>query len=185
MEEVKRLEEITLPDNRNSYFKIINRETGHQREYRLEDLYEEIKSLELHDAVPDDVRSQFNVARNLSLYTWFSYSFHSVSVFKAFSTLEMALRIRLGESKKGTYLKALIKDAVKRGLIKDRYFSHIKENIVDPQSTSYVEGLEDALAGLRNIDAHGSTMLGPWSVINLRICADFINRLFGKNENSP
>ncbi len=184
MEELKKLEYIILPDSRNSSFVLLNRQTGQQRKYCLEDLYREVESTELHGYVPEEVRSQFNVARNLAIYTWFCYSFHNVSILKAFSTVEMALRIRLGKSDTREGLRKLIKNAVDAGLIKDGHFSHIKGKITDPESTSYVESLPDVMARLRNVDAHGSTNLYPGSVLNLRICADFINQIFGKTEGT-
>lgn len=42
----------------------------------------------LSDSVPKEIVSQFNIARNLAVYSWFSYSFHQVSEMKAFSAVE-------------------------------------------------------------------------------------------------
>ena len=61
MEQLKKLEEINLPDRRSDSFVICNQQTGQQRKYQLEDLYREVKSIELNECVPEDVRSQFNV----------------------------------------------------------------------------------------------------------------------------
>jgi len=185
MEKLKKLEEITLPDNRNTFSVTINRQTNERRDYGVEGLYEEIKLIELHEVVPEDIRSQFNVARNLSLYTWFCYSFHNVSTLKAYSTVEMALRIRLDKPEKDkTPLRKMMREAVDKGLIKDRHFGHIMEQSLDSQSKPFVDVLPDAIAYLRNLDAHGSTALGPWSVMILRICTDIINRLFDKTEDN-
>jgi len=185
MEEFKKFEEITLPDNRNTYFVIINQQTGERREYGLKDLYEEIKLTELHEVVPEDIRSQFNVARNLSLYTWFCYSFHNVSTLKTYSTVEMALRIRLDKPEKDRpSLWKMMKEAINKGLIKDRHFGHIMEQSLDGQPKPFVEDLPDAIAYLRNLEAHGSTALGPWSLMVLRICADIINQLFDKTKDN-
>ena len=185
MEKLKKLEEVTLPDNRNTFFVIINQQTGERREYGVEDLYGEIKLIELHEVAPEDIRSQFNVARNLSLYTWFCYSFHNVSTLKAYSTVEMALRIRLDKPEKDkTSLRKMMREAVDKGLIKDRHVGHIMEQSLDSQSKPFVEVLPDAIAYLRNLDAHGSTAHVPWSVIVLRICADIINQLFDKTEDN-
>jgi len=184
MEEFKKFEEITLPDNRNTYFMIINKQTGERSEYDLADLYEEIKLIELHEVVPEDIRSQFNVARNLSLYTWFCYSFHNVSTLKAYSTVEMALRIRLDKPEKNKpSLWKMMREAVDKGLIKDKHFGHIMEQSLDSQSKPFVEVLPDAIAYLRNLEAHGSTAVGPWSVMVLRICANIINQLFDKTKD--
>jgi hypothetical protein len=184
MEKLKELEQICLPDTRSALFVIINRETGQRRDYRIEDLHEQVRSIELHDVVPEDIRSQFNVARNLSLYTWFCYSFHNVSSLKAYSTVEMALRMRLGKPDKAkASLWRMMEEAVNKGFINDGRFGQPAEQSADPQSMSFVEGLPKAIAYLRNLDAHGSTALGPWSLTTLSLCADIINQLFGQNES--
>jgi hypothetical protein len=183
MENLKKLEEITLPDRRNTCFVLINQKTGRQRKFRLEDLYEAVKSMELHQGVPEDVRSQFNVARNVALYSWFCYPFHNVANMKTYATLEMALRIKFGQedTKKGLY--KLVETAVKQGLIKDKHFSHIKGKLKDLESTCYVERLPEITSFLRNTGAHGSTMLYNGSILNLHICADFINQIFRKEKD--
>jgi len=163
MEELKKLEKITSPDNRTTFFVIVNRETGQKREYRIEDLYEELNLIELNEAVPEDVRSQFNVARNVCLYSWFCYSFHNVSCLMAYSTIEMALRIRLGKPEHKSSLRTLLNEALAKGLLKDKL-------------------LPEAIADLRNRAAHGSLMNGPWSVQILRLCAETINQLFTSTE---
>lgn len=85
----------------------------------------------------------------------------------------MALRIILDKpEKEKTSLWKMMREAVKKGLIKDKHFGHIMEQPLDSQSKPYVEDLPDAIAYLRNHEAHGSTALGPWSVVVLRICAD-------------
>ena len=185
MEELKKLEEITLPDNRNTFSVIISQQTGERGEYGIEDLYGEIKLIELHEVVPEDIRSQFNVARNLSLYTWFCYSFHNVSTLKAYSTVELALRIILDKSEEDKpSLWKMMREAVNKHLITDKHFGHIMEQSLDLKSKPFVEALPDIIANLRNLEAHGSTTLGPWSVMVLRICAGIINQLFDKTEDN-
>jgi hypothetical protein len=178
MERFKEFDKITLPDNRNNYYVMINRETGEQSKFGLEDLYNQIKLIELRDSVPEDIRSQFNIARNISLYSWFCYPFHNVADMKTFSTLEMALRNRLG--KKDNFFN-LIDMAVKQGLIKNKHFRHRKEYLTNSESTSYVEQLPKFISHFRNDYAHGSTMLLDISIMNLCVCADFINQLFNKD----
>ena len=180
MEKLKKLEEITLPDVRNTCYVLINRETGERKPLSLEDVYKAVESVELHEGVPDDVRSQFNVARNLAIYTWFCYSFHQVSELKAFSTLEVALRVKFGKNKAG--FKRLLTEAVNSGLVKDRGFRHIREGLKETDSTSYVDRLPDIMPRFRNELAHGSSMLHPGSFMNLQICGDFINQLFSQAE---
>jgi hypothetical protein len=182
MEQLKKFEDITQPDRRNNHLVVLNLEGG-QKKYGLEDLYQEVNSISLNEEVPEDIRSQFNVARNLALYTWFCYPFHNIADMKAFSTLEMSLKIRIDDPKVRGLCK-LIKKAIDKGLIKDRHFSHIKGQVTNPESICYVEQLPEIIPDLRNDVAHGSTMLYPSSIMNLRICADFINQLFNKIETS-
>jgi hypothetical protein len=176
MEKIKKLEEVKKPDVRNKCYVLINRENGEKSNLSLEYFYKVVKSIQLHEHVPDDVRGQFNVARNLAIYTWFSYSFHQVSELKAFSTLELALRIKFGKNKVG--FKHLLSEAVKSGLIKDRGFRNVKDSLKNLDSTEYAERLPELMPRFRNELAHGSTMLNNSAFFNLQICADFINQLF-------
>ncbi|MGA2092660.1 MAG: hypothetical protein ABSH16_04535 [Sedimentisphaerales bacterium] len=180
MERLKEFDKITLPDSRNNHYVLTNCKTGEQRKYGLEDHYNQIKSIELRDSVPEDIRSQFNIARNISLYSWFCYPFHNIADMKSFSTLEMALRVRLG--KKDNFHN-MIEMAVKQGLIKDKHFRHRKEYGTNSESTTYVEQLPDIISRFRNDYAHGSNTLDDLSIINLCVCADFINQLFNKTED--
>ena len=120
------------------------------------------------------------MARNLAIYTWFCYAFHEISELKAYSTLEMALRLKFGGGKNG--FKKLLIDAVNSGLIKDRGFCHIREGLKDSDSTSYVDRLPELMPRFRNELAHGSNRLNTGSFINLAICADFTNQLFAQEE---
>ena len=92
METLKKFEEINLPDRRNKYYVIINRESGEKRNLELKDFYFEIESIKINDEAPEQIRSQFNIARNLAIYTWFCYPFHQISEMKAFSTVDYALK---------------------------------------------------------------------------------------------
>ncbi|MDP3298033.1 MAG: hypothetical protein Q8N09_10700 [Thermodesulfovibrionia bacterium] len=182
MEKFKALDQIYQADARSLYFSIVDRETGEYRPLELKDIYETVASVELSPSVPEDVRSQFNVAKNLAVYTWFSYSFHQISELKAFSTLEMALKLKFGKGKNS--FKDLIKKSIASGLIKDKGFSLITETLEDEDSMEYSKALPDVIPYLRNELAHGSTMLHPGSITNLAICADFINQLFQNESNN-
>ncbi len=65
----------------------------------------------LNESVPDDVRCHFETARNLALYSWFVYSFNVVGAMHAFSSLEMALRLKAGDKKSS--FKSLMDNAFK------------------------------------------------------------------------
>ena len=123
--------------------------------------------IKLDETVPEEVRSQFNVARNLCLYSWYCYSFHNVACFKAYSTIEMALRIRLDKPEEAiSSLRFMLEEALAIGALQDR-------------------SLPETVAYLRNLAAHGSPMNGPWSVPMLRRCAETLNELFAGTKNAP
>ena len=166
MEELKTLEEVMMPDSRARGFVILNHETGQKREFGVKDLYKEIELIRLDDGVPEELQSQFNVARNLCLYSWYCYSFHNIACLQAYSTIELALRIRLGkaEDTKST-LRPLLDEALAKGLISEDWM---------PEGISY----------LRNISAHGKLVIHPWSVMLLRRSADVINQIFAPTSGN-
>lgn len=180
MEELKPIDSIFEPDSRNLHFVMYDEKIGKQRIYGINDIHQTVEKITLAKVVPDKIISQFNVARNLAIYSWFVYSFHPVAMMKVFSTVEAALKIKLGKNKHG--FKGLLKKAVRLGLIKDSGFGHI-ETPSDKDSTEYSEKIPTIVSGFRNDLAHGETMLGPWGINNLRICADIINQLFENDIN--
>jgi len=91
MEELKKFEEILLPDERQKCFLSINSETGDYRQLTLKDFHLTAKSIELKEEVPDKVRSHFSTARNLLLYSWFYYPFNVTAQFLALFLFPMAL----------------------------------------------------------------------------------------------
>src|SRR2546421_1491502 len=61
------------------------------------DLHADVADLNLNANVPDDVVIQFDTARNLFVYSWFSLRFVQVAQRHAYSTVEFALKMVLGE----------------------------------------------------------------------------------------
>lgn len=80
---LKPLDRIYEPDERQISFTI-----------SLEERHAALKEIVLSNAVPLDVQQLFEMAKNLSLYSWFVCHFHQVSELISFSALEMALRGR-------------------------------------------------------------------------------------------
>jgi len=171
MEELKKFEEILLPDERHV---LLDQITG--TKLTLEGLYEAVSAINLTEGVPEEIKSQFNVTRNLAIYTWFSYSFDPVVRLKTYILIEYALRLKDGSGE--WRLPRLIKRAISKGWIKDKGFRHFKAK--SPESTEYCETLIEVLPKLRNSEAHGSNSLDQNAVMHLQICADFINQLFEK-----
>lgn len=61
----------------------------------IEKCHKALSEIELHAGVPEDVRGQFNVARNMALYQYFMYALAPEVQMKTFSVIELALRRRL------------------------------------------------------------------------------------------
>lgn len=164
MEKLKKLSEINSPDSRTTGFVRVNWETGQKKEYCICDLHGDVELIKLDEIVPEEVRSQFNVARNLCLYSWYCYSFHNVACLKAYSTIEMALRIRLGKSEETiSSLRSMLEEALAKGFLTDKLL---------PETIPY----------LRNLAAHGSPMNVPGSASMLLRCAETINELFAESK---
>lgn len=73
--------------------------------------------------------------------------------------------------------KNLIEKAIKYNWITDDKFEITK--IREDKETPYVEVLAALMPKLRNDLAHGSEMLHNNALGSLRICADFINQIYG------
>lgn len=165
----KRLEDLTKIDESHV---LLAQMTG--RVLDLDRLYRSVASIELNEGVPEDIRGQFNVARNMALYTYFCYDLAPEAQLKTFTVIELALRHR-ANNPKGKTLRPLLKLAVSQGWIRDSGFRHIKNPLPEnPYSCSLI----DTIPELRNESAHGSTNLSPETVWYLERCADLVNQLF-------
>jgi hypothetical protein len=102
---IKGLEEIMLPDVRQSNFVQYNSATGESRRIQLEDRHQMIDTYSLHEGVPDNVATQYDVARNPYIYAWFEYRFYPVAEMQALMALEYALRERVGDDEHEEYIK--------------------------------------------------------------------------------
>jgi hypothetical protein len=92
MESLKELNEITEPDPRQRFFvKLTN---SGARPQTLEDFHRDAESLRLHAGVPNEIRSHFETARNLIIYSWFFYPFNVTAQLSAYISIEFALRTR-------------------------------------------------------------------------------------------
>lgn len=198
----KALSDVLEPDRRQVHYSVPDT-TGGFRRKELADHYETILQFSLHDGVPEPVRIHFDTARNLLLYDWFAYRFIQVAELHVFSTVEMALRVRLGyhDSKALARLNTLLSMALGSGLLKDEGFRlyrqarerRARESIdwpwTDGQTVeeardplSYTRGLINYLRDSRNTLAHGSPMLMPHGYRWLCMCCDLINQIFPDPE---
>jgi hypothetical protein len=172
VEELKKLDELTRPDDRQHFFGIADADTGDHRALAVSDLYSSAASLKLHDGVPGKVRSHFAAVKNLVAYSWFYYPFNTTAQFLSYVSVEFALRVRLGASPQEGF-RSLIRRAVEQKLISDEGFSHIKPAAAEEariiqalnlspapsRNKTYVETLIEVLPELRNNLAHGAHMV--------------------------
>ncbi|MCG8071667.1 MAG: hypothetical protein N0C86_06755 [Candidatus Thiodiazotropha taylori] len=190
MEVLKELDRITEADERQQHFAVVDNQTGEYRRLTLEDVYRQTESIQLHNPVPDNVKSNFSTAKNLLVYSWYHYPFNVTAQFLAFVTVEMALKDKFKIEKYQSF-RSLIKLAVEEGMVKDDGFEHLyyksetqelleKEGMIE-DVRPYVETLTDVMPKLRNELAHGGNMLHMNGAKSVKICADFINQLYSEN----
>src|SRR6266852_5874182 len=99
MEQFKFLSEVCQPDIRYRARVDLDKTTGTVSETTIKSIYDLIQPIALGAKVPDEVRSHFETAKNLALYSWFVYSFNVVAAMHAFASLEMAVRTKTGDKK--------------------------------------------------------------------------------------
>ena len=196
MEALKKLEEICQPDVRQSYFVRLEA-SGTFRHNTLEDFHRAADGIRLHESVPENIRSLFETARNLIVYSWFYYPFNVTAELCAYTTVEYALRIKAGDTRGRMTFHRLLEKAVAENWIRDEGFSHVKrkhENLREynaglppefrwpetPLGQDYCKRMIEAMRQLRNSLAHGKNSLHNHGVTTVRLCADFINQLFEK-----
>ena len=93
-DEFKPLNEMLLSDVRQTFWVKIQPD-GSTREFRFDDLHKRVAELVLNSTVPEDVRTGFDTARNLYLYSWFVYRFLTVAELQAYAAFEYALGKRI------------------------------------------------------------------------------------------
>jgi len=162
MEKLKQLDEVCQPDVRYRNRVDLDHSTGIIADTTVESIYRRIEPIQLNENVPEDVRSHFEIARNLALYSWFVYSFNVVAAMQAYSSLEMALKRKTGKERislKKTLAQALKGRKLATGL-------------------GLPIDISDAVAYLRNDLAHGNSTMHGQGIDALDLCAKLINELF-------
>ena len=167
---MKALAEILNPDVRQAA--LVTLDSGGWRPTEIRDYHKLLDAVRVTDAVPEAIRKQFEVARDLMLYGWFVYEFYTVASAQALSSLEFGLReacqivndgVNPCAQKSG--LRCYIKEAKKRGLI---------------PSEKYHEQLDLFLSSSRNDLAHGGETLFNYALAmpDLEIVAAILNHIF-------
>jgi hypothetical protein len=158
MERLKRLEEVCQPDERYRNRVNIDTATGAVTEMGIDSIYSLVEEVRLSDKVPALVRSHFETAKNLILYSWFVYSFNAVAAMQAFASLEMAVKAKTGDNK--TAFKIQL------------------DKVFGGRELAPGLSLSKAIPYLRNELAHGSSTIHGQELSYLRMCAELINELY-------
>ncbi|MEH6578601.1 MAG: hypothetical protein V7731_16185 [Amphritea sp.] len=172
MEEFKSLEEVTSMDEKHAMMGAICGAVP-----SLESMHKYLSNRTLNDSVPDEIKGQFNVAKNMALYSYFFYALAPEVHLKSFTVIEHALRLKANK-KKQIMLGALMRMAVKEKWITDAGFSHLENP--SPEN-KWCKDMIKNIPDSRNAKAHGSTLLVDDCLLEISICADFIDQLFPDN----
>jgi hypothetical protein len=196
MAAIKSFEEFFSPDPTNEFFPFLS----------LEKRYEHaLAYCQLHDRVPEDVRSYFNAVVTLWLYGWLYYPFHTLAHFLSSVVVEMALRQRFPAKKfnrKGRdprTLRHLLIEAKEAGLLRDEQFPSLKNRRanaaemyqqlaetlgrdLEPEPVvPYADALIECIPRIRNDFAHPEmhAILPPGPALDGPIlAAEIINQLW-------
>lgn len=154
---------------------------------KLHHVYNQVKDINLLDNVHEDIQSQFNIAKNLFVYSWYCYPFSNVAELKAISTLEFALKMKINNETRS--LRKLLNHAIENDyLIDSRLYEKEKQSKennlilgIEPTKIDYKERTKftaELVCTRRNNLAHGSNTLTIPSSRIFEITSDFINQLF-------
>ncbi len=188
MEQLKAFNELTLPDERQSFFTQFDPTVGDFRPVRAEDTYARVETVRLHAGVPESVRNHFATAQNLIAYSWFYYPFNVTAELMAYVSVEFALTARYPSNTRDSF-KALLSRAVREGLVKSSAFSVAQAMERERQvrrvptqeevpRADYAAILVNVIPALRNSLAHGSNSLHMHGASAVRTCAELINQMF-------
>ena len=143
------------------------------KEIDLPSHHSTLEAIQMHTGVPLVIRSQFNIARNMALYSYFFYSLGAEVQLKACNVIEHALRIKAKRPE--LMLRQLLTLANEKNWLADSNFRHIG---IEHQKKGYCKSLERVLPHLRNESAHGVPPLVWDCVGHIERCADLVNQLF-------
>lgn len=124
VDSLKDFNELTKPDPRNLAFL-----------RTIEERHAYLSSVTLKETVPIEVIQLFETAKNLSLYSWFVYRFHQTSEMVAFSSTELALKIRFKlenpNSKNRITFNELIVHAINNHWVAKDNFSRLYQRAIN------------------------------------------------------
>src|SRR6267378_439361 len=200
---LKPLNEVLLPDPRFEFFAVQSGNSS--RPFELADMHGRLNLSKLDAIVPEVVRHQFETAKNLVLYSWLVFEFHTIGELQAYASLELALRTRFPEAKQKRRRKGreimeplslgpLLQMAVKEGVIiaeklpaweRAKFASEWYQKEYNLQtgaqrtSAEWLQLVIEHIPNFRNNLAHGNRRLYlEASLRQLETCSDLINQLF-------
>ncbi len=198
---LKLIGEVFDSDPRHKFFIVYDEIKRKDRSLEINDLYLYLQEFILNPNVPEKIKTHFDTARNLYLYSWFVYRFYSVAELHAYASLEFALKEKFKKEKLKTPkgLKRLLNSALEKSWIKDEGIRHYhrinkkrngyetlvqdvydfeQERTNNENTNEYVKIIVDTLPSLRNTIAHGSSYLTNRVCLAFEICCDIINQLY-------
>jgi len=202
VEQFKIADDILKPDFFSNLLVKIHPD-GRQDKAVVADWHNQIASITLHENVPTVIREQYDVAKNVLLYSWYSYRMRMVAWLYSYSVLENALREKYNNtSGRSIGLHRLLEKAIQDGFLNDSGFhmTKYKENVVSEQAegdiicrqveyieipeseregnTKYIKNLCKSIPKFRNSLAHGEHMILSEVLTPMFINAEIINMLF-------
>lgn len=199
----KSFDEVSVPEPQLGLFGFVDPKTGEFKNITLDDYHESISRINLHDGVPEGVRSHFGVSKNLLLYAWYVYRFMEVAAMHSAISLELAIKKRceLEDEHPPRGLYRLICFAEAKGWVKiegftvwqnaqqtrevwDPVFSddgteaELQKRVVGPHDFDYIGNLKKCIPKSRNHHAHGAEGYGLSGFMEVQVHAEFINQLF-------
>ena len=173
MEKFKTLDELTKIDHKHL---LMGQVFGSVLD--LEMLHENLSKEVLNDEVPDEIKGQFNVARNMALFTYYLYALAPEVHLKTYTVIEHALRLKIQPQSRMSLAK-MINHAVAQRWICDAGFRYLD---TDEPGNEWCKSMVDIISKMRNLKAHGSSMLVPDCFLQVCVCTDFLNQLFPSNK---
>jgi len=150
MDLFKSYDEITCIDKQHLF---LHKMGG--KKIELASYHQSIQGIQLHAGVPQTVRGQFDIARNMALYSYFFYALGAEVQLKAYNVIEHALRIKC--NRQDLMLRQLLNLANEKNWLRDSGFRHLDN---PDESNKYSKSLSKILPELRNESAHGLPPVG-------------------------
>ena len=176
MEEFKSLDQLTKVDPQH----VLN--DAKDSPLSLENMHQLLANEMLSVHVPNEIQDQFNIIKNMALYSFFCYPLAIEVQLKSYSLIEFALKLKI-RPKQPMMLKALLEHALNQQWISDNGFRHIEQVSADNQGCQL---LINQISRLTSLGQLGSNIqMGKETCIeHIRICCDFLNQLFAETNYS-